>query len=275
MAGEALKDLLEFAVEVAWRAGRVTLAHYQTGVAVDAKADASPVTVADRESERLARELIEARFPADGILGEEFGETRPGARRRWILDPIDGTKSFVAGVPFYGVLVALEDAGEAVLGVTHFPALGETVYAARGEGCWWDGRRARVSDVDRIDRAVLLTTDVEDVEAHGVREGWDRLRSRVWFTRTWGDCYGHALVATGRAEIMLDPILSPWDAAALLPILEEAGGVFTSVAGERTHRGGSAVSTNRALAEEARRLLAGRRGGGAVAGETEGTEASS
>ena len=255
MSGEPLRNLLEFAVEVAWRAGRVTLAHFQTGIAAEAKADASPVTVADREAERLARELIEARFPQDGILGEEFGATRPDAARRWILDPIDGTRSFVRGVPLYGVMLALEEGGDAVLGVLHFPALGETVYAARGEGCWWDGRRARVSAVDRLEDAVVLTTDVENIEARGFGAGWERLRRRVSFVRTWGDCYGHALVATGRAEAMLDPILSPWDAAALRPIVEEAGGVYTDWTGNPTHLGESGVSTNAALSAEVRRLL--------------------
>lgn len=255
MSGEPLRNLLEFAVEVAWRAGRVTLAHFQTGIAAETKADASPVTVADREAEHLARELIEARFPRDGILGEEFGATRPDAARRWILDPIDGTRSFVRGVPFYGVMLALEEGGDAVLGVLHFPALGETVYAARGEGCWWDGRRARVSAVDRLEDAVVLTTDVENIEARGFGAGWERLRRRVSFVRTWGDCYGHALVATGRAEAMLDPILSPWDAAALRPIVEEAGGVYTDWTGNPTHLGESGVSTNAALSAEVRRLL--------------------
>lgn len=252
-----MRELLDFAVEVAWRAGQVTLAHYQTGVGIEAKPDASPVTVADRESERLARALIEDRFPDDGILGEEFGEVRPDAERRWILDPIDGTRSFVHGVPFYGVLLALEIAGVAEIGVLHFPALDETVYAARGLGCWWNGRRARVSDTARIEDALVLTTDVELLDAHGRREGWERLRERASLTRTWGDCYGYALVATGRAEAMLDPIMSAWDSAALKPVIEEAGGVFTDWNGNPTHLGGHAIATNAALAEEVRRLIGG------------------
>lgn len=175
MTLEPLHNVLDFAVEVAWRAGRVTLAHYQTGVAAEAKADDSPVTVADREAERLVRELIEARFPADGVLGEEFGQTRPDAARRWIVDPIDGTRSFVRGVPLYGVLLALEEAGDPVLGVIHFPALGETVWAARGEGCWWDGRRASVSDVATLEDALVVTSDAESHAAEGRGAGWDRL----------------------------------------------------------------------------------------------------
>lgn len=251
---EPHRSLLEFAVEVAWRAGRVTLAHYQTGISAEAKPDHSPVTVADRTAEQLMRELIENRFPADAILGEEFGESRAGASRRWILDPIDGTRSFIHGVPFYGVLLAVEDDGEPVLGVIHFPVLDETVYAAVGEGCWWNGRRAIVSDTTRMEHALALTTSYEGIENAGFGQGWNRVRSRAGLTRTWGDCYGHALVATGRADGMFDPVMSIWDAAALKPIIEEAGGIFTDWHGNNTHAGGSAISTNTALGREFRAL---------------------
>lgn len=256
---ESREELLHFAVELAWRAGRVTLAHFQTGVAAETKPDRTPVTVADRDAERLARELIEARYPADGIVGEEFGATRAGARRRWIIDPIDGTKSFVRGVPLYGVLIAVEEEGRATVGVAHFPGLGETVYAARGLGCWWDGKRARVSSVDRLEDAVVVGSDFESFEDVGPEPGaaWERLRGRTAFNRTWGDCYGYALVATGRAEAMLDPVLSVWDAAAVRPIVEEAGGVVTDWTGTATHTGGSLVATNAALADEIRAVLAG------------------
>lgn len=254
---EPHRFLLEFAVEIAWRAGRVSLAHYQTGIAAETKPDASPVTAADRAAELLARELIETRFPRDGILGEELGELRASAERRWIVDPIDGTRSFVRGVPLYGVLLAVEDQGEPVLGVIHFPALDETVYAARGEGCWWNGRRALVSDRTALNDALVLTTSYENMERQDRAADWNRVRSRAGQARTWGDCYGHALVATGRAEAMFDPELSVWDAAALRPVVEEAGGVFTDWNGAPTHLGGSAVSTNAALAREIRSLLNG------------------
>lgn len=253
--GTSPHELMEAAVEVAWQAGRVTLAHFQVGVDVERKEDATPVTVADREAERRARELIDRRFPGDGILGEEFGACRDGARRRWILDPIDGTRSFVRGVPLYGVLVAVEEEDEAVVGVLHFPALGETVCAARGEGCWWNGRRASVSEVARLDEALVLCTEAEDLERQGHADGWDRLRHDAGLVRTWGDCYGHALVATGRAEVMLDPVLAPWDAAALAPVIREAGGTFTDWSGVSGHRGGSGISTNAALARQVRDLL--------------------
>lgn len=255
MTRAVLQSALDFAVEVAWRVGRVALAHYQTGITAESKPDASPVTAADREAEDVARRMIEARYPGDGILGEEHGELRAGAARRWILDPIDGTRTFIRGVPLFGVLIALEDEADAVIGVMHFPALDETIYAARGLGCRWNGRRAQVSATTRLDDALVLTTDVEHIEHSGRGNGWNRLRARAGLCRTWGDCYGYALVATGRAEAMLDPVLSIWDAAALAPIIAEAGGVFTGWDGEDDHRAGSGVATNAALADEIRRTL--------------------
>ena len=255
MTRDSYGSLLDFAVEVAWRAGRATHAHYQTGIATETKPDNSPVTAADRAAERIVRDLITARFPDDGILGEEFGAERTGAARRWIVDPIDGTRTFVRGVPLYGVLLALEEDGEAVLGVIHFPALDETVYAARGNGCWWNGRRARVSATAALSDAFALTTDAENIDAAGRGAGWDVLRTRVAGWRTWGDCYGYALVATGRADIMLDPVMSLWDSAALAPIIQEAGGVMTDWDGNAGYRGGSVIATNAALADDVRRIL--------------------
>ncbi len=260
MSETPLATLLEFAVETAWRAGRVTMRYFQTGTPVDTKSDLSPVTAADRESEQLIREEIERRFPDHGIVGEEFGERRAGTGRRWIIDPIDGTKSFIRGVPLYGVMLALEENDEATLGVLHFPALAETVWAARGHGCWFNGKRARVSEVATLNDALVCTTDAEFLELKGQAAAWNRVRTAAKLTRTWGDCYGYALVATGRAEAMLDPELAIWDAAALKPVVEEAGGVFTDWHGSRTHLGGSAVATNAALAGEFRALLAGAQG---------------
>jgi histidinol-phosphatase len=252
---DTARELLDFAVEVAWRAGRATLAHYQTGITAETKADASPVTEADRAAELVVRELIGARFPDDAVLGEEGGETGEGARRRWIVDPIDGTRTFLRGVPFFGVMLALEVDGAPELGVIHFPALDETVYAARGAGCWWNGRRARVSATATLQDALLVTTDVANIDVQGLTPGWQRLTAAAGLVRTWGDCYGYALVATGRAEAMLDPILSIWDAAALVPIIEEAGGVYSSWPGAGGGVYGSAVATNAALASQVRALL--------------------
>jgi len=213
------------------------------------------VTVADRAAEQLLRDLIGARFPEDAILGEEAGESRADGERRWLIDPIDGTRSFVRGVPFYGVMLALEVERQVVLGVLHFPALEETVAAARGSGCWWNGRRALVSDETQLERALVCATDVESIEQAGHTRSWNRLRGRAGLVRTWGDCYGYALVATGRAEVMLDAVMSPWDAAALAPVIEEAGGVLTDWDGVPAWDHGSIVATNAALAKEVRSLL--------------------
>jgi len=236
--------LLEAAREFARAAGRVTTDHFGELLQADSKGDGTPVTRADREAETLLRERIEERFPGHGILGEEFGETGPDARVRWILDPIDGTRSFMHGVPLYGVLIGIEVDGEPLVGVAHFPALDETVSAGRGLGCTWNGSAASVSDTDELSDALVLTTDVERILARDIAPGWRRLAKGASFSRTWGDCYGHILVATGRADVMVDPILSPWDAGPLLTIVTEAGGSFTDLSGEATIHGGSGVSTN-------------------------------
>jgi len=247
--------LLEAADAFAKEAGAVTLRHFGGRIDHQDKADGTPVTVADREAERLIRARITERFPDHGILGEEEGETRPGATVRWIVDPIDGTLSFMRGVPLYGVLLGIEVEGEPVVGVAHFPALSETVSAGRGLGCQWNGRPCRVSDADDIRDALVLTTDPKEIMNGSVGSGWKRLQDAAALTRTWGDCYGHALVATGRADVMVDPVLSPWDAAPLLTILTEAGGHFTDLAGNASIHGGSGVSSNGAFHEEVLRLL--------------------
>ncbi len=250
MRDEPLRNLLDFAQELAWQAGKLTLGYFGTGVVPELKADQSPVTIADRQAEQRLRAMIGARFPDHGILGEEFGETNQGARYRWIVDPIDGTKSFVQGVPLYGVLVGLERDGEAVVGVCYLPALNEMIAAAQGEGCTFNGRRAQVSDVAAVDQAILLASDAESFIEYDRDAAYDLLRSQAKFTRTWGDCYGHILVATGRAEIMLDPIMNVWDCAALLPIVQEAGGTFTDWHGTPTIHGASAISTNGRLFDQ-------------------------
>jgi histidinol phosphatase-like enzyme (inositol monophosphatase family) len=242
----SLTSLLDFALDAAWRAGRTALAHYQTGVTVERKPDQSAVTVADREGERLLRRLIEARYPDHAILGEEFGGDEKDGVYRWIIDPIDGTNSFVRGVPLFGVLLGLAIRGEPVVGVAHFPALGDMIGAARGEGCRWNGRLARVSSVSNLQQACLVCTEARAVQGR-LGQGWDRLMEAVGLTRGWGDCYGHCLVATGRVDAMLDPRMQPWDCAALVPIVQEAGGRFTDWRGRVVIDGGDALSSNGVL----------------------------
>jgi myo-inositol-1(or 4)-monophosphatase len=239
------REYLDFATEIAFRAGRQALSYFQTGVEADRKADLSPVTIADRRGEELLRRLIQERFPDHAVVGEEMGASGD-SRHRWILDPIDGTRSFLHGVPLFGVLVALEIEGEPVVGVCYLPALDEMVAAGSGEGCRWNGRPARVSSVASLEEALVSLTEPAALsEMHPAF--WERLRKKAGAIRGYTDCYGHVLVATGRAEVMLDPVMNLWDNAAFLPILEEAGGSFTDWRGRRTIDGGSAISTNGAL----------------------------
>ena len=256
-ASPALSELLDLSTKWAEEAGALTLGHFGGARSSETKEDGTPVTVADRAAEALLRDRIGERYPEHGILGEEFGEKNKAAAIRWILDPIDGTKSFVRGVPLYGVLVGVEVGGEPAVGVAHFPGLGETVAGALGEGCFWNGAPARVSSISTLAESALLTTDPTVLLEHPMTAGWEVLVRKASFVRSWGDCYGHILVATGRAEVMVDPILSPWDAAPFTPILSEAGGTFTDKDGNAGAFGGSGISTNGILHEEVLKTLAG------------------
>ncbi|MEJ2539030.1 MAG: inositol monophosphatase family protein [Gemmatimonadota bacterium] len=252
-----IADILEAARAFAVEAGEVTLRYFGGLVDAEAKGDGSPVTRADREAEQLLRQRIGDRYPDHGVLGEEFPPTNQGAEVRWILDPIDGTRSFMRGVPLYGVLIGVEWSGDPVVGVAHFPALEEMVSAGRGLGCFWNENPCAVSRVDSLARSLVTTTDVERILSRPEGKGWRALQQGCDFSRTWGDCYGHILVATGRAEVHVDPILSPWDAGPLLTILQEAGGRFTSMDGEATIHGGSGISTNGLLHDQVLETLRG------------------
>ena len=240
---------LEFAIEAARRAGEVTLEYFQSGVRADLKDDDSPVTVADRLAEERIREMVDRSFPGDGVIGEEFGRSEAKTGNYWIVDPIDGTKSFVQGIPLYGVLIAMENPDGIELGVVNLPALGELVWAARGAGCWWNGQRAAVSEVQSLGDACVCYTDWTSFAENGKGSAWERLGRSVKMLRSWGDCYGHVLVATGRADACFDPIMNPWDCGPLLPILQEAGGTFTDWQGQSTIYGGDAFSSNGHLFE--------------------------
>lgn len=235
--------------------------HYgRPDLAVDLKRDRSPVTAADRGAEELLRDRLPKAFPGDGVLGEEFGEIPSTNGFRWILDPVDGTKSFVHGVPLFGTLIGLEQDGAMVAGICRFPALGEVVYAALGHGAWWqigerEPRPARVSSVAKLEEAVVCFTEVEGYLQVNRMDAFEALARRGRMVRGWGDCYGHILVATGRAEVIADPITSPWDVAALIPILQEAGGASVGWNGRTDIHAGNGVSVNAALKDEVLSIL--------------------
>lgn len=253
-----MSELLPILEKLARGAGDITLRYFQTDIAVQLKENQTPVTIADQEAEQLLRCEILKLFPDDQVVGEEFGESeaKPGSRR-WIVDPIDGTRTFIRGVPLYGVMIGVEQDAQIIAGAVLIPPLNEMVVAQRGAGCWWNGNRARVSTIAKLSDSLLCTTDHMSNYSYGRGELWDKLVPRVKLIRTWGDCYGHLLVATGRAEIMVDPKMSPWDCAALKIILEEAGGTFTDYEGTPTIYGDCAISTNSAVLEEVLSFTAG------------------
>lgn len=259
MENNPLQSYLEFAQETAYLAGKLTLGYYQTGVRPDFKADDTPVTIADHKAEELIRGRIERRYPKHAILGEEFGvNENQEASQRWHIDPIDGTKSFMRGIPLYSVLIGLEIEGQVQVGVAYFPALDEMIAAARGAGCWWNGRRAKVSSVSSLNRAMVAFSDVANFSNFNKEEAWERIKQATYFRGGWGDAYGHLLVATGRVELMLDPIMNAWDCAPFPPILEEAGGYFGNWSGEATIYGQEALSTSQTLLAEVLAVIQGK-----------------
>ena len=252
-----LRPYLELATQTAYEAGRLTLGYFRTEAArPEFKADDTPVTVADREAEKLMRDRIGTRYREHTVLGEEYGEAEGAdSDYRWILDPIDGTKSFVRGVPLYGVLIGVEIQGVCEVGAAYFPAIDEMVCAATGEGCYLNGRRIHVSQTRSLEQGIACFTDAASFGEHGRAAAWERLLSTAGGTRGWSDAYGHALVATGRVDLMLDPIMNPWDCGPFPPILREAGGFFGDWSGNETIHANEAMSTSRTLLPEVLRLL--------------------
>lgn len=255
---------LQAMIEVAHLAGRHTLQYFRhSDLVVDAKSDDSPVTRADREAEQLVRKSISERFPNDTIQGEEFAEQSGDSDYRWVVDPIDGTKSFVCGAPLYSTLLALEHNGSPLGGVIYIPALGEMVVAMIHHGCWYRSSdsepwsAASVSSKTDLAEAVFVTSQVDSFDARGAEGAYKRLEKAAWITRTWGDGYGYLLVATGRADVMIDPECNAWDVAAILPVVTEAGGIFTDWSGNPTTRGGDGVGTNGGLHQSVLSALRG------------------
>lgn len=260
MAGVSSPDLppvdatlLDFAVDLTRRAGELTMRWFATeDLVVESKADGTPVTQADRAAERFVREQLAEHHPDDTVIGEEEPEHEGTSGRRWILDPIDGTKAFTRGVPLYSTLLAFDDEHGPAIGVIGLPALGQLVWAGRGRGCWFDGRPARVSDTTKLDGGYLMSSSY----SHWPEPALLAVKRAGLHLRTWGDGYGYSLVATGRADVMVDPEVELYDVASLPVILAEAGGRFTSLTGDPSPAAGSGVATNGILHDELLALLA-------------------
>jgi histidinol-phosphatase len=249
-----LDRALAAAVEAARAAGEVALKYYRTGFDVTLKADATPVTQADRGAEEAIREVLTRAVPGCGFLGEELGAVGD-QQRRWIIDPIDGTKNFIRRVPVWATLIALEEQGEVTAGVIHNPVTGELLSARRGGGAWSSGERVRVSAVADLGQATLLHAGLRLLREAGRWNGFVRLVDATERQRGFGDYLGYALVAEGKAEIYLETDLKPWDLAPCKVIVEEAGGRFTDFADTPTIHSGNAFATNGVLHETALALF--------------------
>jgi len=253
---DQLSGYLSFITETAYLAGRLTLGYFQSRLTVDYKADHSPVTIADRKAEELIRNRIEKSYPSHAIIGEEYGmKESQDASHRWIIDPIDGTKSFMRGVPLYGVLLGLEIEGRVEVGAAYFPALDEMIAAATGLGCWWNGRPAHVSPITDIKHSYFTTTSVQAFEKHKRFQVFRRLMKSCYYQTGWSDAYGYLLVATGRVEIMLDPVMSVWDCGPFPPILSEAGGYFGDWKGQASIYSKEALATTIPLLPQVLELI--------------------
>ncbi|MGE2736988.1 inositol monophosphatase family protein [Mycolicibacterium vaccae] len=234
-------ERVDLGLAMAEEAGRMAHQYFETvGLNVETKADGSPVTQADRAIELALREMVSARFPDDAFSGEEFPDTDGGSGFRWIVDPIDGTKSFVRGVPLYANLVALQRDDEIVFGVINLPSAGVLVHAERGGGCWRNGVRVHVSDRAALDGAYVMATWLEDWDPNLI----GGLHDKGAVVRTWGDAFGYAMVASGQADAVVDYRAHAFDLAPMPVIIEEAGGRFTSLDGRRVIDGGNGIASN-------------------------------
>ncbi len=250
------KSFLAFAADTAVNAGKLTLGYFQTGIQPDFKADDSPVTVADKKAEEYIRNCIEKQYPDHAILGEEFGESEhQNAAFKWYVDPIDGTKSFISGVPMYAVLIGLEIEGVSRVGAVYYPGTDELLCAADGEGCWWNGRRAWVSQKKDLSKAIIAHADTTTFARQKKGEAWQRLQDAVYYRAGWCDAYGYLLTATGRIDLMLDPAMNPWDCAPFPPIFREAGGFFGDWQGNETILQDEALGTSKILLPQVLKIL--------------------
>jgi histidinol phosphatase-like enzyme (inositol monophosphatase family) len=248
----SLTDTARTALSITRAAGEVSREWFErSGLDIETKPDGSPVTRADRETEDVFRSALAEHFPDDGILGEEFGTREGSSGNRWIVDPIDGTRSFLHAVPLYANLLAYEVAGEIVFGVINLPSLGVLVCAERGKGCWRNDIRVSVSDRDTLAGAHVMATWLEDWKPETIRG----LADHGVILRTWGDAFGYAMVASGHADAAVDYTAQPYDLAPMPVILAEAGGRFTALDGRPGYDLGTGIASNGRLHDAVRDLV--------------------
>lgn len=249
-----MNELKKFSKYLADESGKIIRSYFRTHVSVDSKADESPVTIADKTAEEKMRELILKEYPQHGIIGEEFGTYNETAEYKWILDPIDGTKSFITGTVSFGTLIALTKNGEPVLGVINQPVLNEFLIGDN-YSCELNGVKTEVRKCTSLAEATLLTTDHLNIEKYQDAKKFDELIHRVKLYRNWGDCYGYYLVATGYADIMIDPIMNIWDSSAVIPIIRGAKGIITDYHGNDAVKGESIIAASPEIHKEIIRML--------------------
>lgn len=240
-------EYLEFSKLLAVKSGALISEYFGShDVQVELKEDQTPVTIADREAEKLIRKMILNRFPDHGIIGEEYGNENAGADYVWMIDPIDGTKTFTTGVPLFGTVICLKHKGVPIMGMVHQPVLNQ-ILLGDGESAWLNDKKVSVRKTTKIEDAVLLTTDPINPGRFKGDSKWNKLVQKVKLYRTWGDCYGYLLLASGWADIMVDPIVAPWDFQAMIPIIRGANGCITNWEGEDALKGNSVIASNKVL----------------------------
>ncbi len=249
-----LKVFKQFAFHLSKISGEIIKKYFRTGFAVESKPDASPVTVADKKAEELMREEIMKMFPEHGILGEEFGSYNESAEYSWVLDPIDGTKSFICGAVTFGTLIGLLKNNQPILGVINQPILNEFLMGDN-EKTFLNDSQVFVRNCSSIRDAIVLTTDHFNIGKYQNQSRFDELIRKVKLYRQWGDCYGYALVAAGFADVMIDPIMSPWDSLALIPVIRGAGGIITDYHGNDPVNGKSIIAASSAIHSQIISLL--------------------
>lgn len=240
---DELEELKKFTKMLTLESGKNIKKYFRKNINIEVKDDKSPVTIADKTTEELLRKIIEKEFPTHGILGEEFAQTNKDAEYQWVLDPIDGTKSFLCGTVTFGTLIALLKNGKPILGVFHQPILDELLIGDNKITTLND-KEVKVKNIDNLQEAVLLTTDHLSFEVYQNLQKFEQLIRKVKLYRMWGDCYGYYLLASGFAHIMIDPIMSYWDTMALIPIINGAGGIITDYQGNAPSKGKSIIAAS-------------------------------